>query len=131
MRSLQSLIDGLTLIHLLILSFGAYSITRLIVTDDFPMFAKPRTWLHHRFPYEGMQEPTKPLRGTSTRAGSTFYVTKGHWLGELTHCPWCMGWWVSLASVAGYWAKPYWALAVLLPFALRAIVGNIAARVGG
>lgn len=128
---MQELIEKLTWIHLFIMSFGAYSITRLIVTDDFPMFAKPRKWLHHRFPYEGMQPTVRPLRGKVTRAGSTYYVTEGHWIGELTHCPWCMGWWISLAAVAGYWVKPYWTLAILFPFALRAVIGNIAARVGG
>jgi hypothetical protein len=128
---MKELLNNLTLIHLLILSFGAYSITRLIVTDDFPMFAKPRKWLHHRFPYEGMQDPQKPVRGKSTRSGPVFYVTEGHWLGELTHCPWCMGWWVSLAAVVGYWFVPEIVLIGLLPFALRAVVGIIASKVGG
>jgi len=58
---------------LLVLAFGTYRITRLIVRDDFPPVARPRAWIADRGP---------------------------EWLGELVTCPWCASGWIAMGAVA-------------------------------
>lgn len=41
-------------------------------------------------------------------------------LGEFLHCPWCLGFWISLAAVAGFYAWPHAIRWILLPFAVSA-----------
>lgn len=109
---------------LLILALAIYSITRLITTDS--IINRQRDWFYDRFPHEGYQSKRKPKRGTSTIiSGGIYYVTKGHKLGELVHCPWCMGFWVSAAAFAAFVAWPIGTTFVLVPLALRVIPGMI------
>lgn len=112
---------------LIVLALGIFSITRLINTDSFPPIERARTWLFEHFPHEGYTTRNVPnqKRAEFISTGDHFYVTVGHWLGELVHCPWCAGWWVSLAASLSFWAWPVSTLAVMVPFAFRALVGII------
>jgi hypothetical protein len=129
-------IEALTLIQLIILAIGAYSITRLIVTDDFPLFRNIRNWIKDRFPpddYVMEKRPPERIPSDHWRRASNgvYIVEKGHWIGELISCPWCAGWWVSLAVWVSFILTPSWTIAILVPFALRAMVGGYANKIGG
>lgn len=113
------------LIRLWIVTFGVYSITRLITKDSFPPIEKLRNWIYDRYPHDGYSTMKRPVRGRWVVTGSSYYVNTGVWLGELIHCPWCSGWWVALAASAGLVFWPTIALAVLFPFAVRVVPGII------
>lgn len=116
--------------ELLILTMGAYSLTRLVVTDS--LLDKVRSWVFHRFPYEGLASPTKPLRGEARRASNNIWIVdKGTLIGDLLVCPWCTGFWVSLGVYVGFVLAPEVTVFVLVPFAIRAFVGGYANRIGG
>lgn len=46
-------------------------------------------------------------------------------IAEMVHCPWCLGWWISLASGFAYREWPRGTTWVLLPFAVSASVALI------
>lgn len=128
MNNLAATIASLYGWPIIILALGVWSITRLITTDSFPPIEKLRNWVFDRFPHEGYTAKHKPNpeRARSTNiSGGMYYVNEGHWIGELLHCPWCSGWWVSLAVCLSYWAWPVVTLAVLIPFGLRVVSGAL------
>lgn len=109
---------------LLFLALGIYSLTRLITKDS--IIDRQREWFFHHFPPEGHQSKRKPKRGKSiVVSGGQYYVTEGTKLGELAHCPWCMGFWVSLVLFAAFVAAPVVTTFVLVPLGLRVIPGVI------
>jgi hypothetical protein len=119
--------------YLAIMAMGSYSITRLFVTDSFPLFEIPRQWLFKRFPPDGHASTDRPPdRVEYKRTSNNIYVvTKGHFIGELISCPWCIGWWVSLAVTISFALIPSVTILILIPFALRAFVGGYANTIGG
>lgn len=126
-------IESINTVRLILLLLGCYSITRLVVTDTFPLFANPREWLWKRFPPTDRVTEVKPPRGVWKKLPDNkhYVVIKGHWLGDLTDCPWCAGFWVSLSVWTAYAWLPLLTLAILIPFAFRAFVGGYANKVGG
>jgi uncharacterized protein DUF1360 len=48
------------------------------------------------------------------------------YLSTLIRCPWCMGFYVSVAWWAAWWAWPYASLFVAAPWAISAIVALLA-----
>lgn len=46
-------------------------------------------------------------------------------LAEMVHCPWCLGFWISLAAVGAYSQWPHATRWILLPFAVSASVALI------
>lgn len=46
-------------------------------------------------------------------------------LAEMVHCPWCLGFWASLACVVAYYQWPSATRWVLLPFAVNASLALI------
>jgi hypothetical protein len=115
-------------IYAIVLALAAFSLTRLIGTDSFPPIEMARTWFYNRFPHDGYSTEKRPVRGKWIVTGRTYYVNKGVWLGELVNCPWCLGWWVSLAVSVAFLYFPIATLAVCVPFALRAFVGLVSSR---
>lgn len=133
-----------TLLHIApwafaLIMLAAYRITRLVVSDTFPLFAGPRNWLHARFPPSGSfmdggpneRPPHAPIafyqnsgRGQEAR----WYIEKGHWLGDLTSCAWCVGWWISLAAAVIYGLFPTFAIAASIPWAISAGVGLLSSK---
>lgn len=47
-------------------------------------------------------------------------------LAHLVHCPFCLGWWVSLAVFAAWNVSAGWTLWLVAPFALSGAVGLVA-----
>ena len=118
---------------LLILALGIYSLTRLISIDS--IIDRQRDWFYLRFPHEGQtikigtEFPGRD-RCTFIVTGDHLYVTVGHKLGELVRCPWCMGFWVSLALFGAFVFWPVATTFVLVPFGLRVIPGMIESVIG-
>ena len=118
------------------LTFLSYSITRLIVTDDFYIFSKPREWIKNNFPPEDwvmnkVPPHRKPDQFKKLPNNRDYVVLEGHWLGELISCPWCSGFWVSAGVWAAFLFVPEIVVALGMPLAIRALVGSIAFRNNG
>jgi hypothetical protein len=125
MNKIELALQSLTLIQMLILTFGAYSYTRLIVTDKFPLCDWFRNMINDRWPPTGhVSEQKVRTKGVeSMHVSNGWYVQKGHWLGELISCPWCFGFWTSLTISVMFLYAPVFTLAACFPMALRAAVG--------
>lgn len=108
-----------------ILALGIYSITRLLSKDS--LIDRQREWFYNKFPHEGFTTKIRPnpKRSTFIVTGDHYYVTEGHKLGEMLHCPWCLGFWISLGVCLSFWAWPVVTTAVLVPWALRVVPGMI------
>ena len=109
----------------IILALAIYSITRLLSIDSFPPIEKLRTKFYEHFPHDGFSTLKRPVRGEWVAIGRGYTVNVGTWQGELVSCPWCLGWWVSLAVSVAFLFWPTVVLALCVPFALRVIPGMI------
>lgn len=49
----------------------------------------------------------------------------GNWADYFITCPWCAGFWITLAWWIGWLIYPYGALVAAVPFALSAAVGYL------
>jgi hypothetical protein len=81
-----------------VLTLGTFRLLRLLGWDEFPPVLKAREWLLHG----------RPL------------------LGDLWGCPFCLGWWLSLAVYLLWLWQPTGTLYGAAPFALSGAVGLIA-----
>lgn len=128
--NMESVLTALFGWSLLIVALGVYSITRLITIDS--IADRPREWIFDRFPPANrtMKKRPNPDRCTFIVTGDHYYVTEGHWLGELLSCPWCSGFWVSLVVFGAFIAWPVATTFLLVPLALRVIPGMIESAIG-
>lgn len=44
---------------------------------------------------------------------------------EFVHCPWCLGFWISVVASGAYWLWPHATRYVLLPFAVSAALALV------
>ena len=82
-----------------LLALAAFRVWKLAADDA--ILDRPRDWLLAR-------------AGTSSKL-ALFLV-----------CPWCAGFWITVAWWAAWWTWPHWTLAAAAPFALSAAVGLLA-----
>lgn len=100
-------------VALVVLALGAFRLTRIIGWDTLAGLVRLRVWATgRRLEDDGRVTVTNPARP--------------EWIDQLLSCPWCLGWWVCLATAGSWWAWPTTTLAVALPLALSAAVGLIA-----
>ena len=116
---------------------AAFRITRLISRDSWPPIKAVRDWLLRRWPSADAEYPDVDVKATGRdegvlatgvavfSSGGRWLAVRPHWLGELVTCPWCAGFWVSVAVVAAELYLVWWP-PVALAFALSAAVGLIA-----
>lgn len=97
-----------------VLALGAYRLTRLIGWDDLPPIARLRA---------RVTGERQHMNSTVNRELITTYrrPTLEHFLS----CPFCQGFWVSLAAYLVWRFEPTGTLYFLAPFALSAAVGLI------
>lgn len=116
-----------------VLALGAYRLTRLIGWDTFPPVAVARAWiLGETWPGELNRMPDDVrevewmamLRSDPELAASRTYVHP--LLADLVSCPFCLGWWVALATYAAWLWLPTATLYAMSPLALAAAVGLVA-----
>lgn len=130
----------------ILLVLAAYRLTRLGGWDAFPLAAKLRArligqdWtteddgsdLPSLFDDEIAVVPiaTEPLVTLPGKQPSSpiQFVRPSYrrpTLAHLVHCPFCLGWWVTLACWGSFQVWPHGALVALTPFALAGAVGLI------
>lgn len=99
-----------------IIALGAYRLTRLLGWDDWPPIYKAREWLLGEKWFYPSQTNVHPPRVAYDRP----------LLAKLFHCPFCLGWWVSLACWGSWLAFPHFTVIALTPWALSGAVGLLA-----
>lgn len=101
-----------TAVELVVLALGAFRLTRLLGWDTMPLLMRARVWVTGRELIDGEVVVRNPDRD--------------EWIDDLVSCPWCLGWWVCLATAGAWWVWPTATIAVALPLALSAAVGLVA-----
>lgn len=112
---------------LVINSLVAFRVTRLLVIDSLPPIPWIRAgiqqwaadrWTEQHHPHEATADRWAELEMHDRTYGGE------HPIATLVTCPWCLGFWVSLAVAvaASLIPAPVWVF-VAAPFALSAIVG--------
>lgn len=118
-----------------LLALAAYRLTRLGGWDDFPPIAAVREWILREewvgTPLFSMEEEIErsvslPGKTPESLAENVRPAYGRPLLAHLVHCPFCLGWWVSLAVYLAWVALPTAALAIAAPFAISGVVGLVA-----
>lgn len=100
----------------LLLALAGYRLTRLVGWD---VITRPaRESLVGRYEEGSGKEARDSERGKKLRG----YRRK---LDEFIHCPFCMGFYVSLALWLCWVWQPHWTLVAMTPFAVNAVVGLV------
>jgi hypothetical protein len=93
-------------------ALAAYRLTRLVTRDSLPPLPAVR------------QHVLDKLDEIQNRRG----VTADHPLTELVHCPWCVGFWISVGVVGAATLAPRAWRPLATALAFSAVVANIATR---
>jgi hypothetical protein len=96
------------------LVLGAYRLTRLAGWDDFPLALRVRAWL---------TGANRNGRGVELYDNGVSYERPN--VRKFLFCPFCVGFWISLAVYICWLEEPRWTLYGLAPFALSAGVGLV------
>lgn len=104
-----------------ILALGVYRLARLVGWDDFP-------------PVQRLRDSVTGAQWNATDAGEQIadgepdciWAYRRPLLAHFFACPFCTGWWLSLAAYGAWLLSAEWTVAVLFPFALAAAVGLVA-----
>lgn len=93
-------------LDIVLLVLATWRVTRLVVDDDI----------------------AAPLRGWA--------IARSEWWEELVTCPFCIGFWLSVAAVASYALAVYggWLIVwrwLAAPWALSIVVGHLSSRLDG
>ena len=97
-----------TLVELAILALAGYRLYRFLALDSFAPMVAARTWI------TGEDDDGIPVGPRRTA-----------WVSQLWACPYCLGWWISLALVVAWWWWPVAAVAFCLPWAVSALVALV------
>lgn len=121
----------------LLLGLAAFRLTRLAGWDDLTI--TPRRWLtglgdddHHAWASaidelrQDGKDPWMPPMDTSASWSAPPVSRARFYVGKMIRCPWCAGWWVSLAVWLGWLAWPHAITSASIPLALSAVVGLVA-----
>lgn len=93
-------------------ALAAYRLTRLMTRDSLPPLPQVR------------QHVLDKLDEIQDAKGST----ASHPLSELVHCPWCVGFWISVGVVGAATLAPRAWRPMATALAFSAVVANIAVR---
>lgn len=92
-----------------LLALAAYRLWRLAARDSITADAREAV--------TGYDDDHAPALDEAPRKTPRVY------LSALLRCPWCLGFWLSLATACVYWAAPHAALVIAFPLAVSAVVG--------
>lgn len=111
-----------------VLALAAYRWTRLAGWDDFPPIYKLRAWAIGetwipKFP--PAPDPDLPGKQPSSEVPMLRPAYSRPLLAHLVHCPFCVGWWISLATYSAWLLWPHATMYVAAPFALSGVVGLV------
>lgn len=96
-------------VWLVVNALAAFRLTRLWTRDSLPPLPSIRQYVLDRLDKGREALPEHPLTA-------------------LVDCPWCIGFWISVAVVALMSALPHWWPVVAVPLAFSAVVGWLASR---
>lgn len=99
----------------LLLLAASFRIWRILADDD--IFERPRRWVV-RLPRDWEEGQMLP---EGYRIGLAAFIT----------CPWCLGFWVTIAVWLAWQASPHWTEVLSVPLALSAGVGIIRKNLDG
>lgn len=102
----------------LVLALAAFRVTRLIGWDDLPPIVAARRWALG----ESVEVRSRPAGQDDVYV----YVYERPLLAHFVHCPFCVGFWISLATYLLWLFEPTGTLYGAAPFALSAAVGLLA-----
>lgn len=125
-----------------ILALAAYRLTRLVGWDDFPLAARLRAWaIGERWIAATLEAPagtddlirayaldpdtSLPGKTPPSEVADVRPAYDRPTLAHLVHCPFCIGWWISLATWVA-WVAWHPVAYGLVPFAISGAVGLIA-----
>lgn len=124
-----------------LLVLASYRLTRLGGWDAWPPAARIRAWVigerwltppqqiarAYGVPPElaGIEPPALPGKQPESPVEGVRPAYDRPLLAHLVHCPFCLGWWVTLACWGGFELWPHGALVALSPFALAGAVGLV------
>lgn len=104
-----------------LLALAAFRVTRLVGWDDFPPVARARSWVVGAYvPKRGSTNANLGLTGETTDDGIVF---RRPVLEHFLHCPYCVGFWISLVAYLAWVVFPTETQYAAMPFALSAMVG--------
>lgn len=108
----------------LVLALAVYRLCRLAGWDDFPPVAKVRAWVvGEQTVTVGTSNQQMGLTATDPDETTSF---KRPTLEHFLHCPFCLGFWLSVAAYGAWLWQPRGTLYGLFAFALSGAVGLIA-----
>lgn len=121
----------MTWLHALVIGLAIFRLTRLVAWDEITQPVRARISGIHDANYATV---AKFIEDVQARGGdpwghrdSTPPMSKRRWYwAKLLHCPWCVGWWLSLAVCALAYEWPHAVLVCSWPFAASALVGLVA-----
>lgn len=88
-----------------LLAGAAFRVWRLLAADK--ILNRPREWLVRRAQHE--------IPGKYRKEVDIFL-----------HCPWCLGWWITLAWWGAWLVWPHATVLIAVPFAANAVVALVA-----
>lgn len=109
-----------------VLTLGAYRLTRLFGWDDFPWIEMARDWLTGM--YTTAPRSINMTMQITNEIPEMTIAYRRPLVAALFACPFCLGFWISAATYIAWYFQPYWTLVVVAPFALSAAVGLTARR---
>lgn len=125
----------MTGLQLIVLAMLSFRLTRLVGWDEITI--APRSWASGLSDHEytilakyidGIQKGgNDPWDERLPEEARVTTPTKKRWyVAKFLHCPWCVGFWISLGVSLGayeWWLEISFGTAIMLAFALSAIVG--------
>ena len=106
-----------------LLALATYRILRLVAVDE--ITATIRGWVCG-IPDAGYEIWAKHIEDARAEGHDPWQISqvpltpRRYYLAKLVHCPWCLGWWISLAVFAAYELWPHGTVVAAVPFALSA-----------
>lgn len=100
---------------LVVLALACYRLFVLVSEDKITAYWRQRLLGYNDADEQGVSRRNHWRKGKPGRKKT----------GEFIHCPWCLGFWLSLAAWLAYQAWPHGAIVVLAPFALSSLVAVI------
>lgn len=107
-----------------VLGLAAFRLTRLIGWDDLPIVVRARRWATGEHTTSSGSINASMRLSTEEMVHSTAY--RRPLLADMLACPWCLGWWVSLALYAAWVFEPTWTLYCAAPLALNVFIAVFA-----
>lgn len=97
------------------LALAAFRLTRLVGWDDLPPVVRFRAW--------ALGERVEARSRPAGQDDVYVYLYRRPLLAHFVHCPFCVGFWISVAVYVAWALEPRWTLYAAVPLALSAVVG--------